>query len=404
MYISYNKNGIVTSISDTFVKVHDQETILCNNPDAAIGKRIALGKKPEKLKIALICNWGDQCGISTYTENLVNALKDKTEIKIFSEREYWTRGESMIPCIKAITEWKPHLVFIQHEFGLFPKATHFLKMLEMLNDIPYVITLHSVYEHLDKTICTAHIKNMIVHSEEGKQSLCEKGHINNVHVIPHGCIKVDDNSELWNIFQNDYAIIQFGFGFNYKGVDLAIEAIKHLKESQPKFNDIFYCYLCSESPHTRNIQQHYYDYLSSKINELNLEENITIVRGFLSDQHVSNFLRTAKLAIFPYKNDENNVVYGASGAIRVAMANNIPVIASDCHLFDDLNGVVPRISTCEELASEIDKVFSNWKYKNNLLAKNAEFIEQNRWDAIADKHLEVFWKIFDSQELVWLDD
>lgn len=403
MFVSYNKNFIVQSVSEANIKIQGLETIEADNPDVAIGKKIAFGQKPEKLRIALICNWGDQCGISTYTENLVNALRPKLqELKIFSEGEYWTRGESMVGCIQAVKEWKPDLVFIQHEFGLFPRATHFLKMLELLNNMPYIITLHSVYEHLDKTICTAYIKNMIVHSEEGRNSLRAKGHLNNIFVIPHGCIQVDDNSELWNIFQNDHAIIQFGFGFNYKGVDLAIDAIHHLKQTMPKFNDIFYCYLCSESPHTANIQQNYYDYLKNKVDEAGLQENVTIVRGFLSDQHISNFLRTAKLAIFPYKNDETNVVYGASGAVRVAMANHIPVIASDCHLFDDLAGVVPRISNHLDLAKEIDKVFSNWKYKDALLAKNCEFVEKNKWASIADRHIEAFWKVVDDQGVVWI--
>jgi len=39
------------------------------------------------------------------------------------------------------------------------------------------------------------------------------------------------------------------------------------------------------------------------------------------------------------------------------MANGIPVIASDSHLFDDLEGVVPKAHDTMTLADEIAKVF-----------------------------------------------
>ncbi len=414
-YVSFNENGIIRTVADSLTKIKDQKIIrtVQRFDNSILGKKIVLGPRPNSLKVALICNWGDRCGISTYTTLLINSLKlHLSELKIFAEHlatvdeeqdkkdnvvRCWNRGHSMVDTIQQVKDWSPDIVFIQHEFGLFPKATHFLKMLELLNDTPYVITLHSVYEHLDKTICTSYIKNMIVHSQNAKNSLEAHGHLNNVNVIHHGCVEYSDHSELWNIFQNDYVVIQFGFGFNYKGVDCAIDAIKKLTEID-KYKNIFYCYMCSESPHTKTIQNDYYNRLNTKVQELNLGENVVIVRGFLSEQHICNFLRTAKLAIFPYKNDEKNIVYGASGAIRNAMANGIPIIASDCHLFDDLDGVVPRIANANELASEIDRIFSDSAYRHLLVRKNLEFITENTWEQVAKQHVQVFEKIIDENE------
>lgn len=416
MFVSYDKHNIIRALSTTPIKIGGQTTIQTpeiQENQRAVGKKIALGTRNGLLRVALICNWGDKCGIATYTNHLVCPLRKRVNLRIFAEEiitpnpaqdetdgvvRCWKRGTSMAACIQKVLEWQPDIVFIQHEFGIFPKATHFLKMLELLENVPYVMTMHSVYEHLDKTICTAYIKNMIVHSEDAKQSLYRNGHLNNVNVILHGCVQYPDISELWNIFQNDYAIIQFGFGFNYKGVDVAIDAIHHLKQSSEKFKDIFYCYMCTESPHTRAIQQDYYNYLSEKVNSLGLQENVVIVRGFLSEKHISNFLRTAKLAIFPYKNDLTNVVYGASGAIRNAMANGIPIIASDCHLFDDVDGIVPRITSHIDLAEEIDHVFSSQEYRKSLVDRNLAFVRDHNWEATADQHLDVFRKIIEQYE------
>ena len=417
MYVSLNNYNVIEAASKQSInikgkKTHFVEEFRNRSEKELIGKKLLVGnlKPPEELRIALICNWGDRCGIATYTEFLVNALRPKVgEIAIFAESNQdageeesvvrcWKRGDSMIPAMKQVLAWKPDLVFVQHEYGIFPKATHFLKMLEMLDDVPYVMTFHSVYEHLDKTVCTAYLKNLIVHSTNARDSLFRLGHRNNVYVVPHGCVVYPDHSELWNIFQNEYTVIQFGFGFEYKGVDVAVDAVQILKEKDAKFKDLFYCYMCSESLHTRTLQEKYYQQIREKVQEMGLDENVVVLRGYLSEQHLCNFLRTAKLAIFPYKNNPNNTVYGATGALRKAMANGIPVIASESHLFDDLEGIVPRPTDAESLAHEIDLAFSDGKHRERMVQKNLEFVHNNTWDITADRHIEVFQDVIARSE------
>ncbi len=171
--------------------------------------------------------------------------------------------------------------------------------------------------------------------------------------------------------------------------------IIHLKTTNNKYKDIFYCYLCSDNNHTNVVHSQYYDFLINKINELGLHDNAVIIRKFQTEQTIKNYLRTAKIAVFPYIGDPNNLVYGASGAIRVAMACNTPVIASSCHQFDDLNNVVPRPANYTELAKEIDKIFSNSNHKKSLINKANKYIKDNNWDIIGNKYLEIYYKIND---------
>lgn len=405
MYLSVDKHNFIRLVSETPIRSKDTTIIQTDEVDhSVLGNKIAFDKKPDlsNLKLAIICNWGDQCGIATYTKLLVDSIRPKVkEVRIFAEHvdgaeeeegvvRCWRRGESMASAIEQIKYWKPDIVHIQHEYGIFPKATHMLKMLEMLDDIPYVLTAHAVYQHLDKTVCTAYVKNMIVHSDEANEVLNDLGHRNKVYMIHHGCVEYPDSSELWNIFHNDHTVIQFGFGFGYKGVDQAIEAVKHIVDTKSHLKDVFYCYLCSENTHTKATHQEYLNYLKDKIEAEKLNENIVILRGFQSEEILGNFLRTAKLAIFPYKTDENNIVYGASGAVRNAMANGIPVIASDSHLFDDLDGIVPRVHNAKDLADEISKVFENDDYRMSLKAKNLQYVKDNNWEMTADKHISVY--------------
>jgi glycosyltransferase involved in cell wall biosynthesis len=295
--------------------------------------------------------------------------------------------------MKLVQQYDPDFVIIQHEFGIFPKAPYLLQMLQMLETIPYAVVLHSTYEHLDKSICTSAMKNIIVHTEIAKNVLRSLGNSSNISVIPHGCTEFPDRQELWNIFQTPYAIVQFGFGFFYKGVDRAIDAIHILKSEQPeKYKDIFYCYLCSENSHTRNIHSEYMTYLTDKVEKLGLEDNVVIVRKWNTDQEINVYLRTAKLAIFPYLINPDNTVYGASGAIRISFANGIPCIASESHLFDEISGL-PRPTNSVDLAREMDKVFSDGKYREALIKNQDDYVANNTWDITIDRYLDVMNQI-----------
>jgi len=423
-YVSINDHNVIEG-------VFDRENIGCVGKKVIpidsnlsgkqlIGRRVGV-MEPTEMKVAVICNWRTPCGISTYSQYLISALRQKVAaVGIFSEIENkadttydesenvvrcWKRGESMSGTIDAIKKWGADFVIIQHEFGIFPKATHFLKMLQGLEHIPHAVVMHSVYgNHLDKTICSSAIKNLIVHSDEGKAALETLGHTTNfIQVIPHGCVVYDEVQELWNIFQTPYAIVQFGFGFFYKGVDRAIQAIGKLKASNPeKYKDIFYCYLCSESANCVGTHAQYHTYLEKLIADLNLHDNVAIIRKYHSEAIINTYLRTAKLALFPYVTDPSNIVFGASGALRIAMANNIPVVASESHMFDDLKGVVPRPNGPDELAAEIDRIFSDENHRRKLIEKNQQYVHENNWDATADRYVQAMKNVLEKERFIEL--
>jgi glycosyltransferase involved in cell wall biosynthesis len=406
MFVSINHNNIVTASSDKHFIVAGQKTLKVDVPQgmSLIGKVFRPKntiKSMSDMKIAIVCNWQTKCGISTYSSYLVNALRKQVkEVRIFSEYaatktaedgpdvdRCWRRGESLVGLSKKIKQWNPDFVIIQHEFGIFPNAFFFMQLMQFLENIPHVVTLHSVYEHLDKIVYSASIRNIIVHTQQGKDVLRKMGNTNQIFVIPHGCVEFPDAQELWNIMQNPYTVMQFGFGFAYKGVDRALNAIHYLKTSDQKFANIFYFYLISDNDFNSRVHLEYYETLCSKVRELGLDDNVVIYRKYQSEQMLNLYLRLAKLAIFPYINNPHNTVYGSSGAIRIALANKCPVIASESHLFDDLNTIVPRPDSHIALASEIDRVFSNNNYRQQLIERGQEFISKNSWDEVANQYL-----------------
>ena len=407
-YISYSKDKSIKIISSSEFDVLNDNTINAETDEIVkLNSKFIENNQNDDIRLAYICNWNQQCGISTYSKYVFDDLKELvTDYKIFSEYSFkpgnesdyiiycWRRGEQLNGLLKEIKNYQPNVILLQHEWGIFSKAGIFMSFITEIKKlgIPIIAVLHSVYDHLDKRVPLSVLDNIIVHSNEAKLSL-EKHFKGNVFVIPHGCPETKEYQEIWNIFQIPYVIFGFGFGFKYKGIDTAIDAIKYLKDTDSKFKDILYIYVCSESDTNKGVHDNYYTMLSEKVEKEGLEDNIILIRGYLEDDMLDTYLKTVKMVIFPYIQDSTNSVFGASGAIKIAMSYNIPIIASKSHMFDDIEGYVPRATDYKELAEEIDKIFSDSKYKQKVIDDAHTYITNNTWKITAQRYLDVINKV-----------
>ena len=140
----------------------------------------------DELKIAFVSNWKMRCGIARYAEMIYPELvKYVHDIKIFAEIgindgyeenviRCWERGESIMDLVRAIKEYDPDVVLLNHEWGLFPEARHWLSLMNQLSGYRVIVIEHSVFHHKDKTICEAAMPEIIVHLEGAKAVLKEE--------------------------------------------------------------------------------------------------------------------------------------------------------------------------------------------------------------------------------------
>jgi glycosyltransferase involved in cell wall biosynthesis len=365
-------------------------------------------KTAKQMKIALVGNWKMRCGIATYSENLwTEVVKHVGHYKLFIEKNdittgdihqigdevlsddrvsvCWKRGESCQQLIKELKEYDPDIIWIQHEFGLWPNAAYWLSMMNRLSDYRVIVTMHSVFHHRDKTIVEAAMPEIITHLEGGRDLLKnEKGISGKVHVIPHGCHPFD-NERLWNFYKSDRTFMQFGFGFRYKGWENAVRAAAILKQKYP---DVFFTGLFSESPYAKTDHQIYYNELMLLVDKLDIRDNIAILRGYQSDAALDSFLRTNQATIFPYVSHPDHEVFGASGAARMAMSKGLPVVTSSVNHFSDLP--TAKADTPEELATALDKLFSDPVEKELQVKKQIAYLDENTWEKVALRHISIF--------------
>jgi len=366
-------------------------------------------KKPaSQIKLALVGNWKMRCGIATYSENLwPEVVKHVGDFKLFVEKNdlltgdihsignqkideskvsvCWKRGESLQQLVKELKDYDPDIIWIQHEFGLWPNAAYWLSMMNQLSDYRVIVTMHSVFHHRDKTIVEAAMPEIVTHLEGGRQVLKEeKGISGKVHVIPHGCYALN-KERLWNFYKSDKTFMQFGFGFRYKGWENSIKAAAILKEKYP---DVFFTGLFSESPFNRVEHKLYYSELMELVDNLGITENVAIIRGYQSDFTLDSYLRTNQATLFPYVSHPEHEVFGASGAARMAMSKGLPVVTSSVNHFSDLPTI--KADTAEEIAAALEKIFTLPSAKKEQLDKQFTYLNENTWEKIGLRYIKLF--------------
>lgn len=361
-------------------------------------------------RLAFVGNWKMRCGISTYAENLWPAVAAHVEdFMLFVEHNdvptgpnnvigdaviepdrvvaCWRRGEPLNHLVAELEAYDPDVIWIQHEFGLWPDARHWLSMVSRLSDAHrIVVTMHSVFHHRDKTVIEAAMPEIVVHLDGAKRVLQEeKGIKVPVHVIPHGCSPIVDHDRLWNVYKSSHTLVQFGFGFEYKGWEQSIMTTAILKRDFP---DVFFTGLFSESPFNRAAHQVYYDKLMALVSDLGVQDNVALVRGFQSDQALDSYLRTNRVALFPYVSDPVHEVFGASGAARFAMSCAVPVVTSAVNHFSDLPTV--KADGPEAMATEIKRLFNNDLAWKKQVDAQLVYLTDNSWANVALRYVDLF--------------
>ena len=204
-------------------------------------------------------------------------------------------------------------------------------------------------------------------------------------MIPHGCFPSTSKEKFWNLYQSNHTLIQWGFGFRYKGLENALKIVCELKSEIP---DVFFTGLISETDGNKAFHDQYFHELSESIKKLGIGDNVGLVRGFQSPECLDSYLRTNRIALFPYIDNGNNTVYGCSGAARLSISKGIPVVASNVPLFDDLEGICPRPNTIQEYCDAIKILFNDANAEQQIKKRN-QFLIDNSWERVAQKYLEL---------------
>jgi len=364
-----------------------------------------------------------QCGIATFTDDLVRALNNKFSqafkvrvcplIAVTGEGREKGQEYPFIDLGDPLTFLKldeyikssPRIamVLIQHEFGLVrERESGFMKFLTQLH-VPFIITFHTVLPNpnaqLRKQVkkISVFAKCILVMTNRSAEILSRDYNIkdNKIVVIPHGTHLVlhKDKKVLKNKYgvQGRKVLSTFGLLGPGKSIATTIHALPEIVATHP--NVLF---LIIDRTHPGLVKENgerYREELKSNIKELGLEKNVLFINEFLELPVLLDYLQLTDIYLFTSK-DRNQAV---SGTFSYAVSCGCPIISTPIpHAVEVLKenmGILVDFENPGQLCDAVlrlldDDVLRNAIRKNEIMAT-----APTSWQNIAIAHAVLFKKL-----------
>ena len=370
--------------------------------------------------IAVIGNYlPRQCGIATFTTDLVEALSaEKPDIKCWAvvmndrpegypypEKVRFEINQNKLSDYKVAAEFlnvnQIDIVSVQHEYGIFggPAGSHILKLLGNLR-MPVVTTLHTVlkdptpeYREATQKLCELSDK-LIVMSHKAIDFLKDVYGVpgNKISLIHHGIpdIPFIDPSFYKDNFdvEGKKVILTFGLLSPNKGIENVLKALPSVIKKHP---EVIYIILGATHPNVLKVHgEEYRISLQQLVRKLNIEDHVIFQNRFVELEELCEYLGTADLYITPYL-EEAQIT---SGTLIFAMGTGKAIISTPywyaTEMLADDRGVIVPFKDPDAIAKQIINLLDD-DVKRNTIRKNAyTFCRQAIWKEVARKYLEVF--------------
>ena len=376
------------------------------------------------MKIITIGNYPPRkCGIATFTENLVNSIKNAANLygdvfdieiiamnnpgqehvypSIVSRTIVDNNIDDYIKAANYINSSNFDICLVQHEFGIFGgrSGLYLLSLLKKIS-IPIITTCHTVLEQpsfhekeIMKEIGNISSKIIVMNS-------IAIGILNDVCNIPeekvalieHG---VPDFSKMnrrelskHSNFANRDILLTFGLLSKNKGIELAIKSLPKVVEQHP---NILYIILGKTHPNVVKASgEKYRDNLKSIVKKLHLEDNVMFVDKFVQEKELMEYLSIADIYITPYYNKAQIT----SGTLSYAVAAGAAVISTPyLHAEEVLSkgrGRLFDFGDIPELSNQIIDLLDNPITTNQIKRNAFSYGQTCTWVKVGNKYLNCF--------------
>jgi glycosyltransferase involved in cell wall biosynthesis len=349
-----------------------------------------------------------ECGIATYSQDLLKALSNKFNrsfkltvcpIETDSERHTYTEDvkyilntdypKAFITLTKFINDNEDiKLVMIQHEFGLFKKSEddfiHFLGLLTK----PVIIAFHTVLPGPDKFLKMTNTSAKLLTNDY--ETASEK-----ITVIPHGTHLVThlDRELLKEKYKlhGSKVLSTFGLLSSGKSIETTLEALPAIVEKNP---DVIFLIIGKTHPSViKQEGEKYRKLLEKKVEQLKLQENVQFINSFLPLPELLEYLQLTDVYLFTSK-DPNQAV---SGTFSYAISCGCPIISTPIphavEVLKDNTGIIIDFANAAQLAESVNKLLSDEQLRKNISSNGLYKMASTAWENAAVAHAMLFEKM-----------
>ncbi|MFH1425463.1 MAG: glycosyltransferase [archaeon] len=367
-----------------------------------------------------------ECGIATFTNDLTNSINKRISHlmdckiaamnsngvniynypnKVIHEISDTDLNDYIEIAKKINSSSEVKLICIQHEFGIFGGewGDYLLPFLELLQK-PVITTFHSILpkpnEKLKKVVqaIAERVKGIIVMTEKGIKILREVYSVETpIYLIPHGIPTTNFESqdrEKANLGLEGKTILSsFGMVSPGKGYEKVIESLTAVIK---KFPNILYLIIGETHPIIRkNEGEEYRNYLTRRIKNLKLENNVKFYNKYLTLKEIIRYLKATDI----YMSSSENPNQITSGTLVYAMGCGRAVISTPfLHAKDIVNeerGILTKFNDIESFEQAIIKILENPELKKSMEKNSYFFTREMTWPNVALRYCEIFKQFTD---------
>lgn len=388
-------------------------------------------RNKEKPEILMISTFPPrQCGIATYSQDLVRALKNKfrnsfkiTVAALENKNEQHQYKESVQYILRTDIQSSYQklsqtcnqsqtieLIVIQHEFGLFKNnETDFLDFLKSLEK-PIIIVLHTVLPNPDfQTLdfmrnMNSAISEFIVMTNTSARLLEKTYNIDRdkITVIAHGThlVKYEDKKILKQKYDvSGYKILStFGLLSSGKSIETTLYALPEIIKHEPK--TLFLIIGKTHPCVVKNEGEKYREFLAEKITSLHLENHVKFINTYLPLEILLEYLQLTDIYLFT-SSDPNQAV---SGTFSYAMNCGCPVISTPIphaeEVIQDATGVIIDFGNPDRLSAEVIRLLKNSAVRENMSLNGIHKLAPTAWENSAIAHALLFKKIITDKTIL----
>ncbi|HOZ69977.1 MAG TPA: glycosyltransferase [Chitinophagaceae bacterium] len=361
-----------------------------------------------------------ECGIATYTQDLIGAIRNKFE-KSFSIHTcpVTTSGEPV--CLDkevayrlftdqpasftqlAISINKDHtinLIVLQHEFGLFKDCRdEFVNFLGMLKK-PLLIVFHTVLPDPGDSLraqvrLLADVSNRVMVMTNKSSDILIKDYgleKYKITMIPHGTHLVlhTDCETLKRKYKltGRKVLTTFGLLSSGKGIETTLNALPEIVASDP---EVIFLVIGKTHPAViRSEGEVYRQLLEKKVTELGMTKYVRFINYFLPLGELLEYLQLTDVYLFTSQ-DRSQAV---SGTFSYAISCGCPVVSTPIpHAVEVLKndgGIIIDFGNSAQLGAAVTSLLQNKQLRANIVLNGLHRMAPTAWENAAIAHAFLF--------------
>ena len=401
----------------------DTNNKITNSHVPIMGKVVSKIKTPIPELLFITSYPPRECGIATYSYDLIKALNTKFNqsfaIKIcaiesdieqfeYPEEVAYILNSDQPASFATLAEEINYnqaisAVIVQHEFGFFVNSS--IEILQFLYklDKPIVVVFHTVLPGPDELLKSriqeiVQVSDSIVVMTKTSAAILKRDYDINpkkIVVIPHGTHLVPhlDKEYLKDKYNLTGRKILSTFGLlgSGKSIETTIDSLPAIVKNNPT---VLFLIIGKTHPSIKKQEgERYRNMLVDKVEKLYLNNHVQFINTFLPTPDLLEYLQLTDIYLFTSK-DPNQAV---SGTFSYAISCGCPIISTPIpHAIEVLGkdaGIIVDFGNSNQLAIAVNKLLENEMLRSIISSNGLHRIASTAWENSAIAHAMLFNKL-----------